>query len=129
MAGHGRLEAILTPEQAGAAIAASRDGVRVVYKHSPVCDRSAAALDEVGAFLEGAGAGMPVHIVDVLSARPASQWIEAVTGVRHESPQALVFADERVVWHASHRAVTARALTEAVHAARQARTARGSNAD
>jgi len=117
MGGTGRLEAILTPEQAGAAIAASRGGVRVLYKHSPICDRSATALDEVGLFLEGAGADVPVHIVDVLSARPASQWIESVTGVRHESPQALVLADERVVWNASHRAVTATALADAVRLA------------
>src|SRR5690606_35512433 len=97
------------PEQADAAIAASRGTVRVVYKHSPICDRSAAALDEVGRFLDDAGAGVPMHIVDVLAARPASQWIESVTGVRHESPQALVFADGREIWNASHRAVTAQA--------------------
>lgn len=112
------MRALLTPEDAARALEDARDHLVVVYKHSPVCDISEGALDEVHDFLRTAPADLDVRIVDVLSARPASQWIEARTGVRHESPQALVLARGEVAWHASHRRITADALRQAVDAAR-----------
>jgi bacillithiol system protein YtxJ len=35
-------------------------------------------------------------------------------GVRHETPQALLIKDGRVVWHASHWSITSDSLTEAL---------------
>jgi bacillithiol system protein YtxJ len=35
-------------------------------------------------------------------------------GIRHESPQALLIKDERVVWHASHWAITSESLSNAL---------------
>ncbi len=107
---------VLTPEDADAALEAARDHTVVIYKHSPICEISADALDEIHGFLAQAPAGLDVRIVDVLSARPASQHIETRTGVRHESPQVLVLARGEVVWNASHRRVTAAALNEALAA-------------
>ena len=40
-------------------------------------------------------------------------------GVRHETPQALVIRDRRVVWAASHFRVTAKAVDAAIKAAAQ----------
>jgi len=106
--------AILTPEDATQALESSHAHTVVVYKHSPICELSALALDEMNAFLHEAPSDLDVRIVDVLSARPASQWIEARTGVRHESPQVLVLKDGIPVWNASHRRITAVALQEAL---------------
>jgi bacillithiol system protein YtxJ len=107
--------AILTPEDAAAAFDASHhDHAVLIYKHSPICDLSEGALEEMRAFLAGAPAGLDARIVDVLSARPASQWIEARAEVRHESPQALVIRNGVVTWHASHRRVTATAVAGAM---------------
>ncbi len=108
--------AVLSADDASAVLDAARAGTVVIYKHSPTCEISADALDEMHRFLAQAPAGLDVRIVDVLSARPASQLIEARTGIRHESPQVLVIANGDVVWHASHRRITAAAVHDALAA-------------
>lgn len=90
--------------------------LRFVYKHSPTCSLSMAAAEEVHAFI-AQHPTPPVEQLDVFADRPACQAIERDTGVQHESPQVLLFDGARVVWHASHRRVTAAAMTAAVAAA------------
>jgi hypothetical protein len=46
-----------------------------------------------------------------------SRTIEERTGVRHESPQVLVFRSGKVVWNASHLKITRRTVTRAVQRA------------
>jgi bacillithiol system protein YtxJ len=48
--------------------------------------------------------------VNVSRDRAVSRAIEARTGVRHESPQALVLRGGQAVWDASHFAITAEAV-------------------
>lgn len=93
--------------------------IRVVYKHSPTCSLSAIALDEMDRY-RALHPDQPVEQLDVFADRPRCMAIEAETGVRHESPQVLVYRGAEVVWHASHRRVTAQAVAEAVAAARAA---------
>jgi bacillithiol system protein YtxJ len=54
--------------------------------------------------------------VDVRRDRAVSRAIEAQTGVRHESPQAIVLRHGKAVWDASHFAITAEAVTGAIAA-------------
>lgn len=51
--------------------------------------------------------------IDVVDQRPLSQGVARRTGVRHESPQALLFTGGRCVWHASHGAITVASLSAA----------------
>jgi bacillithiol system protein YtxJ len=87
--------------------------VAVVYKHSPLCGRSARALMEVQRFM-AERPDVPVYLVDVIQSRPLSRELADRLDVRHESPQALVLRDGRVSWHGSHEAVTAAALDAAL---------------
>jgi bacillithiol system protein YtxJ len=87
--------------------------VAVLYKHSPTCGLSDMALDEVAAF-SLQHPDIPIYQVDVLSQRPLSNEIEAVLGIRHESPQAFVFRDGGVTWHGSHRRVQRGTLADQV---------------
>ncbi len=96
----------------GALAARLEDGALLVFKHSPICPVSARALRELEAFL-AARPDVPAGIVDVLGARPLSQALAARTGVRHESPQALLLAAGGCAWHASHGAITRAALERA----------------
>ena len=96
---------IETIEDAQGAIDLSRSATVVIYKHSPICSISETALEEFETFASGDVHDAKLFSVDVLAARPASQKIEEITGVRHESPQVLVLADGKVVWHASHRRI------------------------
>ena len=86
----------------------------LVFKHSLICPVSAAAFREYQAFV-AEHPDVQTAWIDVIGERPWSQRVATATGVRHESPQALLIRDGRVAWHASHGAVTQRALATATH--------------
>jgi bacillithiol system protein YtxJ len=105
---------LLTPADADLALRDSGTRTVVVYKHSPICDLSERALDEMNEFLRITDPEQDVRIVDVLAARPASRQLESATGIRHESPQVLVLKNGAVTWSASHRRITASAVSAAL---------------
>lgn len=74
----------------------------VVFKHSNSCPISAAAYREMQQ-LEN-----EVLLVEVQSAREVSRELASRTGIRHESPQVIVFRNGKAVWNASHYSVNAR---------------------
>lgn len=100
---------IRTDDELDAALAAPRF---LLFKHSRVCPTSGAAFEEYEQF-HAARADVPTAWLDVLGSAPLSRRAAAATGVTHESPQALWIVGGRVVWHASHEAITARALAAA----------------
>lgn len=85
----------------------------VIFKHSTRCPSSDFALREVRTF-GTCNPEIPVGMVLVVEDRPLSRYVERKTGVRHESPQALVVRQGAVLWHGSHSAVKARLLQEKV---------------
>lgn len=87
----------------------------LLYKHSPLCGLCDIAIAEVNAFVE-ANPDVPVWMVDVISQRPLSQRLEAMLGVRHESPQVIMVRRGEPVWNGSHRRVTRTRLEEAIAA-------------
>jgi bacillithiol system protein YtxJ len=87
----------------------------LIFKHSPHCDLSAMAHDEVSRYTAEASA-IPVLLVDVIHQRALSTRIETELSLLHESPQAILMDKGRVIWHASHRRVTAKAIRDAVAA-------------
>jgi monothiol bacilliredoxin len=80
----------------------------VVFQHDPYCPISCKAYREI------AGAPVRAVLVDVTHDDELSRTIEQQTGVRHESPQVLVFRSGEVVWNASHFKITRKAVTRAV---------------
>ena len=73
----------------------------VLFKHSLTCPISA------GVYREVSGVDSDIYLIVVQYARGVSNQLAEKTGVRHESPQAIVLKDERAVYHASHYDVTA----------------------
>lgn len=96
-------------------LAESRERPVVLMKHSTACGISARAKGEFDRFCTEALASCVVVLV--IQQRPLSQHIAQVTGVTHQSPQAILFRNGAVVWKASHSAITHTALVEAVRAA------------
>jgi len=84
----------------------------LLFKHSPACPLSAAARAEYDAFARS-HADAATWFVDVIADRPLARGIAERCGVRHESPQAILFVASRPRWHAAHGAITAAALAEA----------------
>jgi bacillithiol system protein YtxJ len=91
---------------------AAAPGRTIVYKHSATCSLCWWSVRQVRRFAEAEG--VTVHQVDVRAQRPLSQAIESHYGVRHESPQVLIIEDGRVLWHGSHRALSAERLSAAL---------------
>ena len=101
------MESLQTTDEFERAIARP---LALIFKHSTTCGISASAYREVQRFLADASEP-PVFLVDVHQARALSNYIEEKTGVRHESPQVLVFKEGALRWHDSHGRVTAEALS------------------
>ena len=94
----------------------------LLFKHSFSCGVSAEALDELidhlNADIVAAGVPDPRYaIVTVQTHRDVSNAVSSKLGIRHETPQALLIRDGRVIWSASHFRVTAEAMKKALTSA------------
>ena len=91
----------------------------LLFKHSYTCGISAEALDELVDHLneDVIAAGMPepqYAMVTVQTDRDVSNAVSKKLEIRHETPQALLVRDGRVIWSASHFRVTADAMKRAL---------------
>lgn len=93
------------PAALDAAVARSHETPVLLFLHDPYCPISRRAWGE----LQRLPAALPAErlIVDVSRQHALSDAVAARTGVRHESPQALLLRGGRSVWDASHFAITA----------------------
>ena len=82
----------------------------VLFKHSLTCPISSAAYQEMSDF-EG-----DISLIVVQRSRDVSQEVEQLTGIRHESPQAIILRKGLAVWNASHWKITRSAVEAAVRA-------------
>lgn len=92
----------------------------LLFKHSYSCGISAEALDELVDHLNSERKeSVRYAMITVQTHRDVSNAVASKLGVRHETPQALMIRDGRVVWAASHFRVTAKAVGAAITAAAQ----------
>jgi bacillithiol system protein YtxJ len=73
----------------------------VLFKHSVTCPISS------GVYYEVSEVESDVNLVIVQKARDISNEIALKTGIRHESPQAIVLKNGKPIYHASHYDITA----------------------
>ena len=101
----------------------SRSRPVLLFKHSRSCGASLEALDEIVTHLNDRGPERSAPrdsrppqsaMVTVQTHRAISNAVAQQLGVRHETPQALLIRDGRVVWSASHFRVTAAAVEDAI---------------
>ena len=98
-------------------IAESESRPVLLFKHSYTCGVSLEALDELVAHLNSRGperSAPQYAMVTVQTHRAVSNAVAQKLGVRHETPQALLIKDGKVVWSASHFRVTAAAVEDAL---------------
>ncbi|HVF45232.1 MAG TPA: bacillithiol system redox-active protein YtxJ [Pyrinomonadaceae bacterium] len=80
----------------------------LLFKHSNSCPISARAYRQMQEVK------VPVALIVVQDERELSGEVATRTGVRHETPQALVLRNGRAVWAASHFDISADAVEQAV---------------
>ena len=114
---HPELTALDGLDEFDRVLATSSDRPLLLFKYSATCGTSAEALDELVAHLNESTADATYAMVTVQTHRDVSNEVTRKLGVRHETPQALLIRDGRVIWSASHFRVTAAALQEALQEA------------
>lgn len=95
-------------------LATSADRPVLLFKHSYSCGISAEAFDELIAHLDREAAEVTYALVTVQTHRDVSNAVAKQLGIRHETPQAILIRDGRVVWSASHFRVNAASLGKAL---------------
>ena len=95
-----------TLDKLQAAIEESRIRPVLLFKHSTSCGISA------GVFRDVKMVDADINIVVVQTDRHISNEIERHTGIKHESPQAIVLKNGEAVYHASHYDITLADLNE-----------------
>jgi len=86
----------------------------ILFKHSTTCPISARAWGEVQNFIQKSSGDILVAMIKVIESRPVSNQVTADLGVMHQSPQALLISNKKVLWHASHQAVTQENIKKAL---------------
>jgi bacillithiol system protein YtxJ len=97
-----------TAEQLDTLFTQSEKQPVIFFKHSVTCPISADVYSEVSQI------GEDINLVIVQTARPVSNELAARTGIRHESPQAIILKNGQVVYNASHYDVTAEDINRAI---------------
>jgi bacillithiol system protein YtxJ len=95
-------------------VEASKQQPVLFFKHSLTCPVSDSAFREYLAFLADRSDDAAYTLIEIQNARPVSNHVAEATGVRHESPQAILLRDGKPVWHASHWKITRQALAAAL---------------
>ena len=108
---------VLTPlidvQSVDAAIAESRERPVLLFKHSRYCGVSCEALEELQSHIDARADGAVAYkMITVQTHRPVSDAIAQRLGLRHETPQAILLRDGKVVWNASHFRITATQLDQ-----------------
>ena len=88
----------------------------ILFKHSTTCPISASALSRIQPLLSSTDDLPPIYLVKVIPSRPLSNHIASAFNVLHQSPQALLIQNGTCTWNASHGAITADAITQALNA-------------
>ncbi|TVR16159.1 MAG: bacillithiol system redox-active protein YtxJ [Balneolaceae bacterium] len=89
-------------------------GMHLLYKHSNSCGICFFSKKSVETVMKAHPDTLKYHFVEVRQNREISNFIQNQTGIKHESPQALLVHNGKVLWNASHGAITDSAVAEAI---------------
>ena len=83
------------------------DKLKVFFKHSTRCSISSMALRYFQADWNLNNECAELYFLDLIAHRDVSNEIAELTGVPHQSPQAIVLKDKQVKYHESHSHIDA----------------------
>ena len=105
-----RVSYLTTPEQVDQFL--KTNPTSVVFK-AGTCHKTPEGFQHVQKHLE-AHEELPLGIIRVVEARPASNHVAQLTGIRHESPQFILFKDGKAVFDRDNWDITDEELSEAM---------------
>lgn len=93
-------------------IEASKEKPQLIYKHSHRCSVCFVSKGNLEMASDNIKEYADMHFVNVVRSREVSDKIASELDVRHESPQAILVDQGKVVWHGSHGSIDADAILE-----------------
>jgi bacillithiol system protein YtxJ len=87
-------------------ISASSEKPVLIFKHSTRCSISSMALNRLERNWAGHEEKLTPYYLDLITFRDVRNHIATLSGVQHESPQAIVVKNGEVVYHASHNGIS-----------------------
>lgn len=85
----------------------------LLFKHSLTCPVSGAAFDEYQSFITDKH-DLETAFLAVQEARPLSNYVAETFGIKHASPQAILFKNGQPIWNDSHWRITQDSLQAAL---------------
>ena len=82
----------------------------LLFKHSTRCSISIMALNSFESKWELSDEECEIYFIDLLKHRDVSNGIEALTGIIHQSPQAIVVRGKEVIYDATHSSIDAKRI-------------------
>jgi bacillithiol system protein YtxJ len=107
-----RTHTLTSPEQVAAFLRARPKALLLKLGN---CHKNVVALREVAAQL-ASRADLELGLIRVVEARPASDYVAALTGIVHESPQLILFHQGRAVFDRDNWDITPEAVAEGLRA-------------
>jgi len=108
------LREIRTIDELDRALEESNERPVLLFKHSLTCPISARAFNEFQSYLQNSNQRVSANLITVQTARSVSDETAARLKLQHHSPQAILVRNGRELWNASHFAITAAALQNAI---------------
>lgn len=89
-------------------------GTHLIYKHSFACGICFFSKNQIENLMDNTPQISGWHFIDVRKQRYISGFVASQSGIRHESPQAILLHNGEVIWHGSHSAVRTDAIKNAL---------------
>ena len=105
---------LTSSEQLHQIIQESNEHPVLLFKHSTRCSISSMAKSRFESNWKVTNDVCPTYYLDLIALRPISAEISELTNVEHQSPQAIVVKNGKVIYHASHNGIDAKEIEELV---------------
>ena len=105
-----RAKLLKTPQEVDTFL--RENAVAAIFK-AGMCHKSPTTFEAVERHL-GAREDIPLGIIRVVEWRPASNHVETLTGIRHESPQFILFRDGKAVFDRDNWDITDEAVEQSL---------------
>lgn len=101
---------LTSSEQLKQAIESSVENAVILFKHSTRCSISSMAKSRFESNWNTDLSDVSIYYLDLIAHRNISNEIAELTGIEHQSPQAIVLKNKEVIYDASHSEISAKAI-------------------
>ena len=107
---------LTSSEQLKQAIESSVENAVILFKHSTRCSISSMVKSRFESNWNTELSKVSIYYLDLIAHRNISNEIAELTGIEHQSPQAIVLKNKEVIYDASHSEISAKAIENLISA-------------